>query len=447
MKKLLLSAIASLSILSGNAIQFSEATDIDDLTLVYLGAHFHPKWDEATFEEYVVHKFPDGTKSWFFDGFLILDYCIYNDKMQAIDLGEFKGDPAQRSDWEKLLKVQIGADSGNGLHALDNVIGRFIPELGKPGHKHKVVMGVPVAKVESYKAWGNTGDGEDLDFSKVADRVKAMKWYIDLLLDTWNAQKFKNIELAGVYWVKESFSTPDDQAMVKQVNEYYHQKKLTTYWIPYYAAQGKDKIKEMGIDVAYLQPNYYFNLSTPISQLDSAIDIAWENDMYLEMEFNEKAVLATSKESPDEYRQKFIDYIDHFEEGGVFDSFPVAYYSNDLGVYEFKKSDNNYDQDLINRFATIINKRHIETGWDSAPRFTGISDITTDEADYRIAYAVDGGIFIDNHAGENVAVYSADGRAISLFGASEGHYGKIINCNPGIYVVRVGQRSIKIAVR
>lgn len=447
MRKTLIACVVLLCAFVAKAVNFSEKTDIDDMTLVYLGAGFHPAWDEETFESYVSHTYPDGTQSWLFDGFLFLDYCINNDKGQIVSLGEYNGPGAQKSDWEKLLKVQVGEDSGNGLRALDNVIGRLKRTLGEPGHKHQVVMGVPVAEIRSGKNWGELGDGRQLDFATVADRVRAMKWYVDQLLDVWKAQKFKNIELAGVYWVKETFYDVDDAEMkdvVKLVNAYYHEKDLTVYWVPsyhYYNHAGNKTIDSLGMDVIYIQPNYYFNTDIPISQLDSAIGKAWEDDRFVEVEFNEKALFSVSQE----YRARMLDYINHFEEQYVFDYMPVAYYSNDLGVKEFKQSTNKFDQAFINRLAGIINKRHVETGWDAAPRAAGMDDVMV-EPDYEIAYAVDGGIFIDNRVDCEVEIYAIDGRVVMQASPRYGDFGYVVPCPKGLYVVKAGKRSVKIAV-
>lgn len=442
MKKFLLATLALLSASFSNAEKLSDVTDIDDLTLIYTGAYFRADWNEDDLLPHVMHTYPDGKKSWLFDGFLMLEYVIYNNRGQDVSLGEYNGYAAQRTDWEKLLKIQIGAESGNVVTALDRLIGKLIPELGEPGHKHKVVMGVPVAEKKSARMWGKLNN-VTLNFETVDDRVKAMCWYIDQLLETWENQGFKNIDLDGIYWVKETFDD-DNPMMVKRVNEYCHKKGLKTYWIPYYNAK-RDMWQEINMDVAYLQPNYYFNFNIPISQLDNAIDESIDSDLFLEMEFNEKSVVATSPQP--EFRQRMIDYIDHFEDAGVFDDTPIAYYSNDLGINEFKKSDNEFDRDLINRLATIINRRHIMTGWDKAPR-AGINDVEVDqEADYRFAYAVSGGIFVDNHSGKNVEIYSADGKCLSVVGAEESHFGYTVSCQPGIYIVKAGARSIKIAVK
>ena len=104
----------------------------------------------------------------------------------------------------------------------------------------------------------------------------------------------------------------------------------------------------------------------------------------------------------------------------------------------------------MNRLALIINKRHIETGWDTEPRTTGFDDAVI--ADFEIAYAVDGGIYIADGSGGNVTVHSADGRLIYNRSSAEAdiqrlRYGLTVSCRQGVYIVRSGACSVKVAVR
>lgn len=180
MKKIVIAAGMLLSSLMSYA-QFSTATDIDDLALIYIGSQHRPDWNKDLFAPYVYHTYPDGTKSWMFDGFLMIEFVAYNELGQQVSFGESAASVfgAKRKDWERLLHEQLGTYSGNGCRALDNLIDEMIPELGAPGHKHKVVFTLPVAEIKS-DIWGEI-DGVKLDFTQSADRIKGMKWYADLL--------------------------------------------------------------------------------------------------------------------------------------------------------------------------------------------------------------------------------------------------------------------------
>ena len=53
-----------------NAQQFGT---IDDLALIWVGSRHRPDWNKELFTQYLVHEYPDGHKSWLFDGFLMID--------------------------------------------------------------------------------------------------------------------------------------------------------------------------------------------------------------------------------------------------------------------------------------------------------------------------------------------------------------------------------------
>lgn len=464
MNKRLISLSAAIALLPAIAsAQFSEATDIDDLALIYIGSQNRPEWTKEKLRPYVVHTYADGTQSWMFDGFLFMDYMMYDETTgMMVGLGEDNVDPSRRTHWERLMDVQFGSDNCQGLTALDELIGELIPELGEPGHKHKVVFNIPVPHKPS-QIWGSI-DGVSVNISNADDKIKVMKWYADEFTKRWNEAGFKNIELDGVYWTKESFFEDYWSSVIPKTNEYFHSLGLKVYWIPYLKARGWDHWKEWGMDVAYIQPGYYFTTDRPYSRLTDAVNDAWEYDMGLEMEFEginygyntgtKKSYTYVPENSGlyghhPEFYQRFVTYIDFFEEEAVFDFMPIAYYNGRQAIYDFSMSKNAKDQEVINRLALIMNKRHVETGWDTAPRTAGIADVEL--ADVEIAYPVAGGIYIADGAGDDVTVVAADGRTVfsrrSANGSTRLRYGSTIPCQPGVYIVKCGPRTVKVAVK
>ena len=148
------------------------------------------------------------------------------------------------------------------------------------------------------------------------------------------------------------------------------------------------------------------------------------------------------------YYQRFVDYINKFEAAHEFEMAPLAYYSGFQGVYDFEMSGHPKDKEIINRLATLMNQRHIVSGWDAAPRTTAIDDIAVD--DRVLAYGLDGAIYIAREGVEDAAIYSLDGKEIYAAGAAAGEklsFGITVPCEPGIYVVRIGSRSIKVSVK
>lgn len=470
---------------------FSEITEIDDLALIYIGSQHRPDWNKELFEPYVVHTYPDGKKSWMFDGFLMIEFLAYNDLGQKVSFGETTADVfgSKKEDWVRLLHEQLGTYTGNGCRALDNLIGELIPELGQPGHKHKVVLSLPVAEVKS-DLWGVV-DNRQFNFARENDRIDAMKWYADLIISEWKKAGFKNLELDGVYWTKENLDGSYEK-LTRDVNRYYHDKDLLTYWIPYLYRYGyvgssynpapsKDEEfdimpnqpaeiwDKVNIDVVYIQPNYYFQLERPLKTLTQTIDYADKYSLGIEIEFegynfawtpdkNNPATGVRSRILPTNagmyghsptFYNRLKEYIDQFEAKGQFDMTPLSYYSGFEGVYDFENSGHPKDKEIINRLATLINKRHQVTNWDKAPSKSGIDDIAIDNS--VLAYGVEGGIYIAREGIESASVYSIDGMMIySSAAIAEGEeqlFGVTIPCEKGLYIVRVGNRAIKVMVK
>ena len=492
-KKIFLSAVALLTVFISHAkTDYDDVTDIDDLALIYIGSQHRPDWNKELFTPYVAHTYSDGTKSWMFDGFLMIEFLAYNQNGVQVSFGETTSSVAgaKKEDWVRLMHEQLGTYSGFGCRALDDLIEELKPELGEPGHKHKVVFSLPVAEVKS-DLWGTIDNSRTLDFTKLQDRIDGMKWYADQLAEEWNKAGFKNLEFEGVYWTNETFFG-DAMTVAKEVNSYYknhYDKKI--YWIPYLTrynpvgssylpaptkelegeltpTQSADNWKDLGIDVVYIQPGYYFETSRPEKNIAQAIGYADDNSLGLELEFEgynfgwtpDKDNPATGVRyqttprncglygnSPVFYN-RFKYYIDKFEEAGEFDMAPLAYYSGFQAIYDFEKSGHPKDKEIMDRLATLMNRRHVNSGWDTAPRTTGIDDIALE--DRVLAYGLDGAIYIANEAAEAAAIYSLDGKLVYSAGSIAGDnasFGTTVPCEPGVYVVRIGSRAIKVAVK
>lgn len=457
MKKIFLFAALILSAFTSSA-QISDLTDINDLALIYIGSQHRPDWNKELFYPYVVHDYLDGKKSWMFDGFLMIEFMKWNKNNKQVSFGEYVADGALQEDWKDLVDEQLGTKTGFGCKALDELIGEMIPVLGKPGHKHKVVLTMPSADASTGTTWGSAYNVK-LDLMKAEDRIKAHKWYVDYIISQWNNAGFKNLELDGIYWVKEAMAK-DQHYVVQTANDYVHSKGLKVYWIPYFNAASNFEWQELGMDMAYLQPNYYFSTETPISRLDTAIERVLQDENYgmgLEIEFEgynfswspEKGRTRQTPENCGMYGispifyQRLVDYIDHFEDQGVFTFQPLAYYSGFQAVFDFMNSGNVKDHQLMDRLALLMNTRHVDSDWDREPVYAGIDDVTADERN--VAFGVDGGIIIADTTGCNVSVFTADGRVV--YTRAGGNRSEYFECPRGIYIVHAGGRAVKVAVK
>ena len=326
------------------AEQGYRTTEIQDLALIYQGGSHRLDWTVDEFRPYVVHRFADGSKDWLFDGFLFLEFKDGSGRNYTVGYEKLN---ARRTEWEWLLDRIF--EQGKSLSALDRCIGEEIGELGKPAFRHRIVLGLPEA-IRGQKDWGEI-DGREMDFSKEEDQIAATKWYIGELVERFKAAKYKHLELSGFYWVAED--THHCEELTIPLSEYIHSEGKLFYWIPYWQAKGHEEWKRLGFDVAYQQPNHFFNHSIPDSRLDEACATARRHGMAMEFEFDEKATAAIPNSSHD----RMAAYINHFEKNDVFNSSAVAYYCGNRGVLTLDESDNPKDKALMDRLARIIQAR------------------------------------------------------------------------------------------
>ena len=326
------------------AQSYQTADDVQDLALIYQGGSHRMDWTVDEFRPYVVHEFTDGTKDWLFDGFLFLEFKNGSGRHYTVGYEKLN---ARKGEWAWLLDRIF--EEGKSLSALDACITEQIAELGKPGFKHQIVLGLPEAILDQ-KDWGEL-DGRTLDFSKEEDQLAATRWYIDELMKRFKAAKYKNLELSGFYWVAETNNYCGQ--LTVPISEYIHSLGKLFYWIPYWQSKGAEDWKALGFDVAYQQPNHFFNHSIPDSRLDDACAFAREHGMAMEFEFDEKAT--ADRENSSHARMKA--YIDHFEKNDVFNSSALAYYCGNRGVLTLHESKNPADHALMDRLARRIQMR------------------------------------------------------------------------------------------
>lgn len=323
---------------------YQTAEDVQDLALIYQGGSHRLDWTVDEFRPYVVHEYADGTKDWLFDGFLFLEFKNGSGRHYTVGYEKLN---ARKGEWAWLLDRIF--EEGKSLSALDACITEAAGELGKPGFKHQIVLGLPEA-IRDQKDWGEL-DGRTLDFSKEEDQLAATRWYIDELVKRFKAAKYKNLELSGFYWVAETNDYCGE--LTVPISDYIHSLGKLFYWIPYWQSKGAEDWKALGFDVAYQQPNHFFNHSIPDSRLDDACAFARAHGMAMEFEFDEKATADREKSSYDRMKA----YIDHFEKNDVFNTSALAYYCGNRGVLTLHESKNPKDHALMDRLARLIQMR------------------------------------------------------------------------------------------
>lgn len=314
---------------------------IRDLALIYQGGVNRLDWTEVQFLPYVVHKHADGHKDWLFDGFLFLEFA--DGKGNAYATGYAKK-YAKKTEWLWLLDRIF--EKSKALSALDLCIQSQKKIIGKPGFRHQIVLGLPMPH-PSQKDWGDL-DGHTMDFSKRQDQLAVLHWYIQELTTRFKQRKYKNLELAGFYWVEEDIIACKD--LTVPLSDYIHSMNKKFYWIPYWKARGFDRWKDLGFDIAYQQPNHFFQTTVPDERLDEACDTAYKYNMGLEMEFDQRALF----EASNSFYNRFVAYINSFEKHRVFQDASIAYYTGGKAVLQMSESSNAKDQEIMDRLARLI---------------------------------------------------------------------------------------------
>lgn len=342
-----------------------EIPSVTDMVLIYGGGHHRNpyEWDETRIADYVTYTNPDGETQWLFDGFLMLEitdpavgegagvkfangYTYNNQPLRSAD----------REAWQRLIDYYFGDDTGIG--ALERAVASASATLGEPSVKRRVVIAVPEpiihrdvdSKVTQY--WGSV-DGEELDFSDANDRVKACKWFIDTVRAEFDRRNYAHVELGGFYWLAEKDS--DTSGIIGTIAAYLDDLNESFNWIPYFNAAGARQWKSYGFHYAYLQPNYFFSESVPLSRLDEACKMAEEADMQLELEFDDNALNSRGMA----YRLR--DYMSAFRRNGVWADKRLAYYQGSQSLRMLKYSSDAADKELYHEFCEFVVSRPIRT--------------------------------------------------------------------------------------
>lgn len=317
----------------------------NDLVLIYDGgAHRSIRWNKEHFAPYVSAEV-NGELKWLFDGFLFLE--IKDGKGRGFASG-YEKLGARRVEWENLLKHYFA--DGNGIHALNAGIAEVLDANRVQGifTKRKVVISLP-EPIPNQTDWGQL-DGRSLQFFNKKDRLDACKWYIDYAVELFGSANFEHVELVGFYWLAEEAT--NSRTLAADVADYLYGKNFDFYWIPYFNSDGYGEWKNLGFNVPYYQPNYFFNESIPYSRLQEACDRAKRLQMNLEVEFDER-VLKSNKG----WGYRLRDYLDVYEKNGVFDSVKVAYYQGGDAFYRLSQSSDMDDQKLYRRMVDLIIQR------------------------------------------------------------------------------------------
>lgn len=433
--------------------QYGKDDRVCDPVLIYTGGLTKRlTWNKSNLRPWLTHIYSDGHTDWFYDTFIFneTNWTSRADGETRVLVNAGGGQlPGTKADWIEYLDHIFSPT--HDIAVLDDLIEDYktgsnrAVKLGEPRMRHKVIIGMPYPCKDGRDTprncvWKKFDFGEingvDMDFSRIEHRIIASKWFVDEALRRFEAAGYKNVDLAGFYCPEETMYTVGDFAAT--VNLYIKSLGYNTYWIPYwenndqYALNCKDTYK---FDMTWRQPNYFFyaNPATPKSQLIECIKQSKQYGLGLELEFEAEGTSNGLHSAGTGMHQRLVDYIDAFEEYGVWEESGVAHYAGSKGFYLMATQGDYVDRATIDRLASLVAERQRAFAGNS-----GIDNIVGG-GESTFAYSGKGYIRIDG--APDAVIYTLTG--IALY-----HGEGTFECRPGIYIASDGHgHSIKTVVR
>lgn len=360
----------------------SEIPEITDAAICY-GGHSERKpylWTPERFSKTVTYTDEAGREHWLFDNVIVME--LWTDSYDVTYSIAADGRASSKKEhWQEQLDYWF--DRKYGLSALDECISSAAGRIGPPPSRRGVIFSLPdPVYFEHYSDamkninrntvyWGSIA-GEELDFSKAEDRVKAYIWMVDEVRRHFHEAEYRNIELVGFYVLSEELSFPggfryeykEHDITIKALADYCHSVNEGLYWIPYAMAPGCDRWKEMGFDQCFMQPNCYWK--DPKWSWDDISAMLEAHDMGMELEFegthgeplNSSLLsrLSNGEDNPfaDANKARFMEYLDNAESRGIYGRKPFVLYSGTDALYELAVSDEEQDKILYNKLCRFI---------------------------------------------------------------------------------------------
>ncbi len=279
----------------------------------------------------------------------------------------------RQNDMKSFVSVAMGAN--NNMGALNAVVGQLKGELGlADDFKYPVFFSVPNIGIYS-DSFGEI-DGQNVSSNNLENRTKIVKWYIDYVEEQFKVSNFDNLTLKGFYWFAESIDyarSNYEPALVKNFNDYSHEKGYKTMWIPFYSAAGIDVAKDLGFDSVTMQAGYAFEggeevgTAAPQACKDAAIAAKrfGLNGLEFEVDCNVK-----------DYTKRFEKYVNAAYGAGLMEKGMITMYQ--VGDHLYQSSKGNFSRSVYDLTYEFISGKYTEC----APVIEGDITITVKQGDF-----------------------------------------------------------------
>lgn len=273
-------------------------SDMRDIMLLYLDRnHPYTAMELRPYVSYLDKANGGKPVDWFYDSFLFL--------IQSGSLSgqSYEGGTTDLRDWKCYLDLLFKPASN--LAALDAALAEVAQTLGAPPRPRPIILMIPFVNPRQ-KSFGDVdGSGRSLDFSKSEDTVAGTQWLVRETTKRFKAAGYKHLSLWGYYWMAEEINASAEPT-VKAVAKVIHDHDFKFLWIPWFKAQGFDRWREHGFDLAILQPNYAFKpLPRNEQRLSDTAALCRRHQMGIEIELPYQLL------SRPEERDGLTDYLDY----------------------------------------------------------------------------------------------------------------------------------------
>lgn len=311
--------------------------------LVYSGGPRRPGYPVADLVRYVAAVDTLGAPvSWLTTGAVFLEIQSPSTRWLTGVPAE-RGAPALGEDWGEYLDSIFA--SGGVVARLDSAVGVVEAALGARRRPYEVAIAIPYPNPRA----GVVRLGADLfDLGTTDGRVALVGAYVREVERRFRAASYVHIGLAGGYWLMEMVP-PGDTLLVKGVAEGLHRDGLRLFWAPDYRDQGVHTWRRLGIDQAWMQPNYFVNPQVGIGRIDSALAFVRLKGMGLVVEFDRRMF-----NEPARFAGRLDPYL------GALDSAPdllagsLALYEGGGGLLQLSAARDPATRDLYRRFTRVF---------------------------------------------------------------------------------------------
>ncbi|WP_052947379.1 DUF4855 domain-containing protein [Aneurinibacillus tyrosinisolvens] len=263
-----------------SSYEYLKVPDMNDVLLIYSGGNGEQgTWKKEDFLPLISYQDGQGQlKGKMFDTMLFLPYGEVGSTKQG---------------WQKYLNDLFAP--GKQLAALNEAVAQKNQNPALVG-KEKVILTLPYPD-PAQRAFGTTTE-DTISFSALDggreaafnNRLAALTSYYGQLMDKWKGAQFKNLDLAGIYWYRELVEekVPDEKKLIQHAAAMVHKDGGKFVWIPYFGTEGYKNWQEYGFDYVFVQPSYYANEEQPVERMDSVAQLARQQRVGVELEFDDK---------------------------------------------------------------------------------------------------------------------------------------------------------------